>query len=174
MKKLYYIRHGLSEMNRQGLVAGRIESPLSKEGRVQVKATSKQTKKLKIDYIVCSPQGRAIETAQIIAKEIGYPADKIHINSLFMERHFGKAEGQVWSPDFDIDGFADVETKDTLLKRAKQALRFLESLPSDNILVVGHGAFGRALRHHVLEDFPFDNVFDSVNKIANAEIIQWL
>ena len=157
-------------MNKQGIFAGRTETPLAKEGRAQAKVAGKQAKRLKIDYIVCSPQGRAVETAKIIAKEIGYPQDKVHTNSLFMERHFGKAEGQIYSPDLDIDGFADVETVDTLLERASQALRFLESLSENNILVVSHGSFGRALRHHIIEDFPFDNV----SKIANAEIIQCL
>lgn len=157
-------------MNKQGLYAGRIETPLTKEGRAQAKVAGKQTKKLKIDYIVCSPQGRAVETAKIIAKTIGYPADKIHINPLFMERHFGEMEGKARPPDFDIENSANIETVETLLERAAQALRFLESLPEENILVVSHGSFGRALRHHIIEDFPFDNV----NKLANAEILQWL
>ena len=127
MKKLYFIRHGLSEMNVKGLIAGRTESPLTEEGKLQARHAGKQAKKLGIDYIVSSPMSRAHETAKIIAKEIGYPLDKIHLNSLFIERDFGELEGKVWSPDLDIDGFADVEAQDTLIERAGLALNFLES-----------------------------------------------
>jgi len=157
-------------MNKRGIFAGSTETPLSKEGRAQAREAGKQAKRLKIDYIVCSPQGRAVETAKIIAKAIGYPLDKIHINSFFVERHFGNLEGQPHSPDIDIESSANVETVDTMLKRAKKALKFLETLPAENILVVSHGSFGRALRQHVLQDFPFDNI----NKLPNAEILQWL
>ncbi len=157
-------------MNVAGLFSGTIETPLTDTGRKQAKIAGEKAKNLGIDLIVASPLGRALETAQIIAKEAGYSLDKIQTNSLLIERHFGEMEGKAWHPDLNLDDIVDIETPDTLLARARKALDWLESLEADTILVVAHGAFGRALRHHVLEDFPFTHP----SKLANAEIVKWL
>jgi uncharacterized phosphatase len=170
MKKLYFVRHGLTEMNVSGHFSGSTETNLTEVGRKQAKLAGKHAKNLGIDYIISSPQSRALETAKIIAKEIGYPVNNIHTNSLLVERHFGVMEGQPWNPDLDYDGIADVETSDTLINRAKLALDFLHTVEANNILVVAHGAIGRAIRHHILEDFPFEKF----HKIENAEIVQWI
>ena len=177
MKRLYFIRHGLTEMNKTGHYSGTSETPLSAEGKAQAKEAGKHAKNLNIDYIVCSPLGRAHDTAKIVAKEIGYPVDDIHTNSLFIKRHFGIMEAQPWEPDLDIDGVADVESTDNLLNRAGLALEFLHTLPHDNILVVAHGTFGRALRSHVVDGEVFENADPtkpSYGRIPNAEIVQWI
>ena len=175
MKKLYFVRHGLSEMNLQGLIAGSSETPLTAKGKAQAKAAGQQAKDLSIDYIVSSPQSRALETAQIIAKEIGYPTDKIHINDLLVERHYGVLEGTPWLPDMNLDGIADAETLDTILERSKLAIEFLKSIEADNILVVSHGGIGRAMRHHLVPDMPFTNTSsNSKTKLNNAEVVQWI
>lgn len=169
MKKMYFVRHGLTEMNVAQLASGTTETPLTTEGKKQARLTGRHAKNLHIDYIVCSPLGRAVETAKIIAKEIGYPAKKIHYNSLFIEQHFGAYEGQPWDPDLDLDGIVDAEKTDQLLARAQMAHEFLHTLDAHNILVVSHGRFGRALRHHIA-----DHPFTDYSKINNAEIVQWI
>jgi uncharacterized phosphatase len=168
MKRLYFIRHGLTEMNKLGLFSGITETPLTAEGRKQAKKAGQSAKDLGIDLIVSSPLERALETAQIIAKEIGYTPAEIQTNKLLIERHFGEMEGKPWTPDFNIDGVADIETDDSLIARAKAALRWIESLPADNILVVGHGSFGRALRYHLAKHIDFKEY------IPNAEIVCWV
>jgi probable phosphoglycerate mutase len=170
MKKLYFVRHGLSEMNVSGHWSGTTETSLTAEGRRQAKRAGQKAKELKIDYIVASPLSRARETAEIIAKEIGYALEEIHINDLFIERHFGELEGRPWNPDLDLDGIVDIETVDTILERAKLALNFLHSLKADNVMVVSHGSFGRALRHHLLQEYPFSHPA----RLTNAEINEWL
>ena len=174
MKKLYFIRHGLSEMNIEGRWSGTSETPLTTEGKKQAKTAGRQAKGLDIDYIVCSPLSRALETAQIIAKEIGYPIEKIHTNNLFIERHWGELEGKKWDPDLNLDGIVDIETRDTILERARQAIEFLKTLKAHNILVVSHGSFGRAMRHHLTEE-QYENQRSSESaRIPNAEIVQWI
>ncbi len=176
MKKLYFCRHGQTEMNTLGHFSGTTETPLTTEGRKQAKRAGKKAKDLNIDYIISSPLSRAVETAQIIAKEIGYPIDKIHTNELFIERHFGDLEGRAWNPDLDMDGIADIETRDTVLERARLALEFLETIDADNILVVSHGSFGRALRSLFLPHIPYHQTSGGRRHLAipNAEIINWL
>jgi uncharacterized phosphatase len=172
VKHLYFVRHGESELGALGLGAGHSETPLTKEGRLQAKLAGKYAKKLAIDHVVSSPLSRALDTAKIIAKEMGYPEDKIEVNPLFIERYFGVNEGQpiIIDPDFDFDTIKGIEKTKDLIIRGRKALDYLESLPEDNILVVAHGQLGRAIRHHILEDFPFDYA----HKLRNAEIVQWV
>lgn len=169
MKRIYFCRHGLSELNIKGHFAGSTDTPLAEEGRKQARLAGQKAKDLGIDLIVASPLSRAKETAEIIAKEVGYPVENIHINDLLVERHFGELEGKPWSPDLDLDGISDIETVDSLIERAHLALKWIESLPGNNVLVVSHGSFGRALRSVLIAEHPFH---DS-EKLQNAEIILW-
>lgn len=170
MRKLFFVRHGLSEMNKLGIYSGSTETNLAPEGREQAREAGKSAKGLGIDKIISSPMGRAKETAQIIAKEIGYPLEAIEHNGLLVERNMGALEGQPWDPDTNMDGIADIETTDTLLQRARLALLFLENQPRDTILVVSHGATGRALRHVIDPSIPF---YPSP-RFENAQIVQLL
>lgn len=171
MQHLYFIRHGLTEANKAGRrIGGGSESPLAPEGHIQAKEAAAHARLLGIDHIVSSPQRRAHHTAEIIAREIGFPEKSIELNSLFTERHFGELEGAKWEPDINIDGFADVETTDTLLHRMHLAYVFLQDMPHDNILVVGHGSMGRALRHIIHPHIPFHYS----EQFPNAKIVQLL
>ena len=157
-------------MNVGGRWSGTTETELTDEGRAQAKIAGESAKNLQIDYIACSPLTRAKETAKIIAKEIGYPVNKIHINPMLIERHFGELEGKTWDPDLNIDGIADIETPETILKRAQFALEWLHSIEAEHILVVSHGSFGRALRSLILEEFPFHGP----DRLKNAEVQRWI
>jgi probable phosphoglycerate mutase len=169
MTHIYFVRHGLSELNVAGMVAGVTDTPLVNEGRRQAKLAGKAAKKLGIQHMICSPLSRAHETAKIIAKEIGYPEDKIEVNPMFIERNFGEREAQPYVPDFDYDGIKDAEKLDEFLSRAERAVRYLETLPYDKIMVVSHGATGRALRHHLIPHQPYHLSI----KYNNAEIVEW-
>ena len=169
MKKLYFVRHGLTEMNVAGLWSGSTETSLTNDGRAQARKAGQAAKALGIDAIVSSTMGRAVETAQIIAKEIGYPAENIHTSSLLIERHFGALEGQPYFPDLNMDGVADVESVETLLGRAKLALEWINTIPGNTILIVSHGSTGRAIRHVLHPEIPFKG-----NHFPNAEIRELL
>lgn len=168
MKTLYFMRHGLTEMNVAGLWSGRTETQLTAEGRKQAKRAGQAAKNLGIDAIVCSTMGRAVETAEIVAKEIGYPVENIHKSSLLIERHFGELEGTPWQPDLNVDGFADVESVDTLKNRALLALEWIETIPGKTILIVSHGATGRMIRHAANQTIPFVGA----GKFDNAELVK--
>jgi probable phosphoglycerate mutase len=141
MKRLYFVRHGQSQANVDRVFAGQMDTPLTKLGREQAELAASQAKGLGIDHIISSPLSRALDTAKIIAAVIGYPADKIETNELLMERYFGPFVGQSWDIDLDLDGFAGVETMDAVAERAHSALQYIQTLPYNTILVVGHGTF---------------------------------
>ena len=172
MKHLYFIRHGLSEMNQAGKWSGaQSESPLTAEGRQQAQAAGRAAKNLGIDYIISSPLSRAHDTAKIIAQEITYPLDKIELNSLLIERDLGSLEGTPWDPDLNLDDVADVETETAIIERARLTYSHLQALDADAILVVSHGSFGRAFRHIIHPEIPFA-VSATGYRLPNGEIIR--
>lgn len=167
MKKLYFVRHGLSEMNALGLRSGSTETPLTDEGRKVAKQAGKAAHDLHLDTIVSSPMIRALETARIIASELGYAEDRIITSDLLVERHFGVLEGQPYVRNQDIDVVEGIELAEDLFRRAQQALDWINSLPGDTVLIVSHGATGRALRHILHPEIPFAG-----KGFKNAEIVE--
>jgi len=69
---IYAIRHGLSEANFEGIIQGRLDSPLSPEGRAQAKLLSRffKSKNIVPERIYSSPLKRALETAKIISESL--------------------------------------------------------------------------------------------------------
>lgn len=173
MKRLYFIRHGLSEMNVSRLIAGHTESPLTPLGRKQARQAGESAKDLAIDLMVSSPQSRAVETAKIVAKQIGYSPSKILYNELLKERFYGKHEGAKYKPGIHLESLPasyNIELDDKLVTRAQLALEWLNTLRCTNILVVSHGGFGRALRSVLKADYPMSHP----SHINNAEIHCWV
>jgi uncharacterized phosphatase len=170
MKHLYFVRHGLSVMNKRGFFSGRTETPLAPEGIEQAEAAGREAKGLAIDLIVSSPMERARETATLIAQQIGYPVAEIVINDLFMERDFGSLEGQEYTTNRDFSKYNDVESDEDILDRARKGLEHLQGLKHSNILVVSHGAIGRAMRHILNPDVHFHQT----ERFENAKIVQLL
>jgi probable phosphoglycerate mutase len=73
---IYLIRHGQTEFNREDRFQGRVDSPLTELGIAQARAVGARLAALAAadpgDWrIVCSPLGRARQTAEIIAEVAG-------------------------------------------------------------------------------------------------------
>ena len=168
MKHLYFVRHGQSQANVDRVFAGQNSSPLTELGKKQAKLAGQHAMSLNIDHIIASPLKRAHDTALIIAREIGLAEEKVEFNNLLMERGVGSATGL--SYDINLDGFTDVETLDSLAKRAHLALQHIQSLPYDTILIVGHGTFWQKL---YIETHPGEIVGDA-DEPDNAEISKLL
>ncbi len=162
MKHLYFIRHGLSEFNKAHKWAGSSDTPLAPEGHVQAKLAGENAKKqgLAFDIILSSPLKRAHDTALYVATEVGYPHDAIVLDERLIERKFGALEGRkdlIASTKYvldesAIDKYEGVERLVDLQKRADEVLDHVYSLSHDTVLIVGHGAFGRALRRSIKND----------------------
>ena len=166
MKHLYFVRHGESVLNVQRLFAGQLDTPLTERGREQAHATGEELRGLGINVIVASPLVRALETAQIIAGDIGYLADRIIVNDVFKERFLGNLQGKSWD-SFDETANDDngVETDEALLERAHAGLALLQGIEADTVLLVSHGSFSKALRRAIDPRSIYDEP-------ANAEIVQ--
>ncbi|WP_148699902.1 histidine phosphatase family protein [Candidatus Nitrososphaera evergladensis] len=72
MPLVIFMRHGQADNNVNRILVGRhIESHLTEQGRKQVEYAAKDLKNVQIDRVVVSPVIRAVETAEIICKEVG-------------------------------------------------------------------------------------------------------
>lgn len=153
-------------LNVQRTFAGQLDTPLTDLGREQARQAGIQAQTLGIQVIVSSPLSRALETAQIIAQAIDYPAADITVNDLFKERFLGSLQGRPWDT-FDEAATTDngAETDEALLERARTGLALLQEIEADTVLLVSHGSFSKALRKAI----DLRNIYDEP---ANAEIVQ--
>lgn len=178
MKKLYFVRHGETAFNRARKWAGSTDLELTRRGHRQAKHAGKTMSKrgLSVDVIVSSPLKRARQTAEHIAEHIDYPLTSIVIYDDLTERNFGVFEGNSQirkgtsyaHDESAIDDYEGVETLAELQARAEATLAYLHTLPYETILVVGHGAHGRALRRAV-RDEPLHK---RGHAFANAELVE--
>ena len=63
---LYIVRHGTTVWNEQKRTQGRVNNRLSSKGKIDAYALAEDLKKVKFDFIFCSPLTRAVQTANII------------------------------------------------------------------------------------------------------------
>ncbi|KYG27160.1 histidine phosphatase family protein [Bacillus gaemokensis] len=62
---IYVIRHGQTDLNKEGRLQGRLGLPLNEYGIEQAERLRDKFKNIKFDYVFSSPQERAIQTAEI-------------------------------------------------------------------------------------------------------------
>lgn len=148
---LFFIRHGESTSNYGELITGQQDVPLTEKGREQATQAGRDilSQGIRIDHIISSPLERAINTARLIAHEIGYVEAAIQINELVIERSFGSLEGQ---PKGDVATMTDEyilscggEIDSQVRNRAQLLLDSLKDV-SGTVLIVSHTGFGRRLR----------------------------
>ncbi len=173
MKTIYFVRHGETQANVDQIIAGgEFESPLTENGKRQAKSAGQKLKDKKIEIIVCSPMQRTIDTARIIAKEIGYKTKKIIQDEAFIEVFNKYYSGKPHSlRDRHIkEGrlMDDIEHPDEVLARVNEGFKRIKKLPGDRVLLVSHGATGRMVRA-IVENIPHHD-FMSHQRFDNAEI----
>jgi len=156
------IRHGQSEGNATGIFQGRADYPLTDKGREQAAERGRVLRaRITADAahpvaVFCSPLARARESAEIIAREAGYPAP-VALPEL-TELDTGVWTGKTWadlrahSPElwqrFHAQSWAAVasaESPAALYRRAVAAWTLLRDQAEENgtrtVIAVTHGGF---------------------------------
>lgn len=95
-KRLWLVRHGLTEWNTQKRFIGQSDIPLSARGRVQARWLARQLLNKEIAAIYASDLVRARETAYIIADQ-RMPALPVHLSAAWRELNFGDWEGLTYA-----------------------------------------------------------------------------
>jgi broad specificity phosphatase PhoE len=95
--RLLVIRHGETQWNRSGRLQGRLDTPLTANGVRQAMAVAQHLKdrvgRAASKRFWVSPQGRARQTASILADLWGVPFDQFAPDPALVERSYGQWEG---------------------------------------------------------------------------------
>ncbi|WNQ10959.1 histidine phosphatase family protein [Paenibacillus aurantius] len=62
---IYVVRHGQTDLNKEGRLQGRKGLPLNRQGREQAEALKNELTHIRFDYVYSSPQERAVQTAEL-------------------------------------------------------------------------------------------------------------
>ena len=157
--KVYVIRHGLTELNKQKKVNGEVDEPLAREGIEQAKAVIPLLPKT-IKHVYSSPMLRAKQTAEILNSKlnisISYPDELTEIR-------MGSLAGKSWEEmenglelkekhravKFDYQPYGGESVKE-VKKRVIAFLKEINGKYADHeALIVTHGGIIRLL--HFLE-----------------------
>jgi broad specificity phosphatase PhoE len=177
-KTLYIVRHGQTDLNKQGIVQGRgMDTNLNDDGRLQAGMFYSAYKHIPFDKIYISELRRTQQSIQQFIDD-GLPYQKL---SGLDELAWGVHEGQPSTPETkaafrtimqewtsgNLDyKFEKGESPNEVLARQKQALKVIMSHPEEkNVLICMHG---RAMRLFLclltnrplteMEAFPHQNL----------------
>jgi len=161
--KLIFVRHGETEANRTGRVAGqRLDEALNRNGLEQVGRLLSEIGTRHFDIVFSSTLLRAKETAEAIARRFGKP---ILFSDDLRERDFGSLSGLTWEEMTEQAG-SGVDMKQVDFEQRydyrpfggesvddvrKRLLRFRDHVkreyPGKSVLAVTHGGIIRLACH---------------------------
>lgn len=139
--RFYFLRHGESVNNRDNLVNGWTDCPLTDKGRKQARKAALLLQNEPINRIVTSDLIRAVETAEIIAKVLNLPVERY---SGLRERNWGIYENGPRSERPELN-----ETPEEGESSYQYFFRVVETLADVTIandnLFVGHAGTARVM-----------------------------
>jgi broad specificity phosphatase PhoE len=153
---IYFVRHGQSTDNKQGLFHS-ADSDLTPLGHRQAQFVGERFKTIPVDVILTSPMQRAATTAQYIHEATEVPLETHEVlreylaPSALLGSSMDAPEGQEYlttmRAHYEEPGFryADEDTYFDLFTRAQEALALLVARPEKRIAVVTHAGFMRVL-----------------------------
>ncbi|WP_146552347.1 histidine phosphatase family protein [Rummeliibacillus sp. SL167] len=141
MTKIYIVRHGETDWNREGRLQGGRNTALNKRGEKQAIACRSYFEKIKCDAIFTSTLNRASHTATIMNETLQLP---FHALKEFAERTYGEAEGMTYEERrraYPHKEYPNQETVEELKKRIVSGLQMIDNRYSDgSVILVTHGA----------------------------------
>ena len=143
----WFLRHGETDWNVQGISQGNVDIPLNATGIAQARAAAVKLRNRGIATIVSSPLSRARVTAELVGETLEL---SVALDPDLREVAFGVQEGQKmtgWFADWIGGDFTPegAETFVQLRHRAVAAANRATARPPA-VLVVAHGALFRSLR----------------------------
>ena len=94
MLKLYFVRHGETAANQQGVYYGSSNLPLTEQGKLQMQQVGKMLATVRFDNVLASGLQRAQQSAQILLAENQQMLPTIIIEPKLNELDFGDWEGR--------------------------------------------------------------------------------
>lgn len=171
MTRYYFARHGESEANEAGILAGSIDYPLTNNGVKQAVDTANNIKEsgVRFDSILSSPLLRAYHTAKVIAEVNQYKEEDIHIIDELSGGAGGDLEGLPYKHWYDTPEEEIVdhggEDAETLRRRVGKAIiKIIElTCEDENILIVSHAGIYQMLKAIYNEVEPATEAYKIIN-----------
>lgn len=146
--KLYFVRHGQTDLNRDGRIQGRLDADMNLVGFKQARLCARRLANVQFDYAFCSPLKRAVQTAEEILRGRDVV---IHKMDLLNDTDVGDWQGHYWSEiskkfSVNLTNISDVlkvrggESFEAVQGRTEQFFTEIAPLNASNILVVSHAA----------------------------------
>ena len=170
---IYIVRHGETDYNVEGRIAGRIDISLNENGINQAYELREILKNVKFGYVFSSPLKRALETTKIICDNEIIKDDRI------IERSNGDLEGILKSEIVDFPDFNDPNEKRYNIENInifrKRIFDFFNDIKNKykgkDILIVTHAGVGIYARCF-FEGEPQDGNYLNY-KISNCEVLKY-
>ncbi len=142
---IYFVRHGKSKANEQGVFAGQKEdSPLVEEGESQASHAAKELVGKRINKVISSPLICAKQTAKIVMDVAGLGSLDLEIDQRIAEYDMGSLTGTPLHAitSLELTSSDGAEDPEAFLKRV---ISFLRDYKDDSILMVAHAGVGRII-----------------------------
>lgn len=162
------LRHGQTDWNIDLRLQGTTDIAMNQVGVQQVELAAKHLNH-GWDVVLSSPLGRARQTAEIVAKQIG--VRDIETEPLLLERAFGIGEGMTyaeWGEKFaKLDDIPGAESRTSVESRARALLAHIQQKYSGaKVLAVSHGALIR----FVLSEVTAGEIPPAGERLQNASL----
>lgn len=150
MTRIYLVRHGTTDWNREEIFRGRAECPLNDTGRAEARALAAYFAEVPIAAVHSSPLSRALETARPVAESKGR---EVFPDPAFTDLDFGAWQGlplkearekypdlyRLWREQPGAVSFPGGESLARVRNRGWEGLlRLAEGSPRQTILIVTH------------------------------------
>jgi broad specificity phosphatase PhoE len=173
-----FLRHGESEANAAGRLAGWDDVALTALGRSQAREAGQQLREDQLQRVLVSDLARARDTARLAleGRKVD-PWPPVIITEALRERNCGEMQGRSLEEERAAGRTALLLGWDSRppggesqADMAARALPFLAGLPDDgNTLLVGHGGLNRVLVG-LLDGLHLEEI--GRQRIANAELLR--
>ncbi len=162
MTRLFLVRHGETDFNREKRIAGQLDIPLNELGRAPAQATAELLKDELIAAVYASDLARAAETAQIIAEKHKL---SVILSKELRERSYGHWEGKfaeeiesLFPEEYEQLRQAPLdfappggESRKALFERVTQKLNeILAAHADESVVIVSHGGPIRQMINYVI------------------------
>ncbi|MBQ1951066.1 MAG: histidine phosphatase family protein [Clostridia bacterium] len=180
MTRIYFIRHGESEANKNGRYAGWFDAPLTEQGVKQANLTAEFLKKVPFDAFYGSDLSRAYDTGCAVAALHSMPVTSCQA---LREIHAGVWEGRLieevmtcypveyalWKEHVGLCTFPDGESVAQLQQRVRNEVEsIVHRHPGQTVCVATHATPIRVMEA-VWNNVPLEKL-DTIPWVANASV----
>lgn len=158
MKRIGFVRHGMTAWNKERIWQGHSDIPLDPEGIAEAEKAAVRLAGENWEIIYASPLKRALRTAEIIRE--ANPGIPLVADERLMEVYGGQLEGtteqnriEKWGAEWrSLLPSLGIEPDEDMVERGVALLEEIRQRPENNVLLVSHGGFIRRLLQEIVPD----------------------